>query len=216
MGELPDFALALTRLGRVSDRRQSLEASVGIDPVELGESYLRSVKNYGVDAPYFVDKTPVNFLYIGLIAKALPGASIIHVKRHPVDACLSMYRALFGTGYPFSYDLDDLAEYYIAYDVLMKHWQTVFPEVILDVSYEGLVENQEVVSKQIIAHCGLSWEPSCLEFETNSAPVATASAAQVRQPIYRDSLARWRRFETQLSPLLQRLRDAGILRDLNT
>jgi hypothetical protein len=168
-----------------------------------------------VDAPYFVDKTPVNFLYIGLIAKALPGASIIHVRRHPVDACLSMYRALFGTGYPFSYDLDDLTEYYIAYDTLMRHWQAVFPEFILDVSYEDMVENQEAVSKRVIAHCGLDWEPSCLDFETNSAPVATASAAQVRKPIYRDALARWRRFENQLSPLIERLRDAGILRDLS-
>lgn len=210
MGEIPDFALSLTRLGRSSDSRQSLEAAVGIDPDELGQSYIRSVKNYGADAPYFVDKTPVNFLYIGLIAKALPGASIIHVRRHPVDACLSMYRALFGTGYPFSYDLDDLAEYYIAYDALMRHWQTIFPGMILDVAYEDMVENQEIVSKRVIAHCGLEWEQSCLEFETNSAPVATASAAQVRKPIYRDALARWRRFENQLTPLIERLQEEGI------
>lgn len=210
MGEIPDFALALTRLGRSSDRRQSLEASVDIDPDELGRSYIRSVKTYGADAPYFVDKTPVNFLYIGLIAKALPGASIIHVRRHPVDACLSMYRALFGTGYPFSYDLDDLARYYIAYDALMRHWQTIFPEVILDVSYEDIVETQDVLSRRVIAHCGLDWEQSCLEFESNSAPVATASAAQVRKPIYRDALARWRRFENQLTPLIESLQEGGI------
>ena len=183
MGEINDFALTLTRLGRSSDRQQSLEGSVRIDPDQLGQSYIRSVASYGSDAPYFIDKTPTNFLYIGLIAKALPGASIIHVRRHPVDSCLSMYRALFRTGYPFSYDLDDLAEYYIAYDAMMKHWRTIFPGIVLDVSYEEMVEDQERVSKDIIAHCGLAWEPACLEFDRNVAPVATASAAQVRKPI---------------------------------
>ena len=210
MGEINDFALTLTRLGRSSDRQQSLEGSVRIDPDQLGQSYIRSVASYGSDAPYFIDKTPTNFLYIGLIAKALPGASIIHVRRHPVDSCLSMYRALFRTGYPFSYDLDDLAEYYIAYDAMMKHWRTMFPGIVLDVSYEEMVEDQERVSKDIIAHCGLAWEPACLEFDRNVAPVATASAAQVRKPIYRDALARWRRFETQLAPLIKRLQEAGI------
>ena len=121
-----------------------------------------------------------------------------------------MYRALFRTGYPFSYGLKDLSEYYIAYDTLMKHWQKEFPDILLDVSYEDLVENQERVSKEIIAHCGLDWEPACLEFDKNTAPVSTASAAQVRKPIHRDALARWRRFETQLAPLIKRLQKAGI------
>lgn len=209
-GEIPDLALTLNRLGRTSDRHQLLDASVRIDPDELGSSYLQSVASYGLNAPYFIDKTPVNFLYIGLIAKALPGASIIHLRRHPVDSCLSMYRALFGTGYPFSYDLDDLAKYYIAYDSIMRHWQSLFPDLILDISYEELVENQEQVSRKIISHCGLPWEPACLEFDKNTAPVTTASAAQVRQPIYRDALARWRRFETPLGPLIERLQEAGI------
>ena len=127
-----------------------------------------------------------------------------------LDSCLSMYRTLFRTGYPFSYDLNDLAEYYIAYDDLMKHWQTVFPGTVLDVSYEELVDDQERVSRAIIGHCGLDWEPACLEFDRNTAPVATASAAQVREPIYRSALARWRRFETQLAPLIGRLQKAGI------
>lgn len=121
-----------------------------------------------------------------------------------------MYRALFRTGYPFSYDLDDLAKYYIAYDAIMKHWRALFPETVLDVSYEEVVENQEYVSRKIVAHCGLDWDPACLEFDRNQAPVATASAAQVRKPIYRDALARWRRFESQLTPLIERLQEAGI------
>ena len=210
MGEITDFAMTMTRLCWSLDKRQLLEASARIDPDQLGQGYLRSVAGYGSKAPYFIDKTPINFLYIGLIAKALPGASIIHVRRHPVDSCLSMYRTLFRTGYPFSYDLNDLAEYYIAYDDLMKHWQTVFPGTVLDVSYEELVDDQERVSRAIIGHCGLDWEPACLEFDRNTAPVATASAAQVREPIYRSALARWRRFETQLAPLIGRLQKAGI------
>jgi len=210
MGEITDFALTMTRLNWSFDKRQMLEASVGIDPGLLGKNYIRSIVSYGSNTPYFIDKTPINYLYIGLIAKALPGASIVHLRRHPLDSCLSMYRTLFRTGYPFSYNLDDLAEYYIAYDALMRHWQSLFPEIIFDVSYEELVNNQERVSKDIIAHCGLDWEPACLEFDRNPAPAATASAAQVRKPIYRDALARWQRFETQLAPLIERLRKAGI------
>jgi tetratricopeptide (TPR) repeat protein len=210
MGEINDFALTLNRVGQTSDRQQLLQRCAAIDPDRLGTEYLRSVASYGSDAPFFIDKTPTNFLYVGLIAKALPGATIIHVKRHPVDSCLSMYRALFRVGYPFSYDLGDLAEYYIAYDALMRHWRSVFPGRILDVSYEDLVDNQEPVSRDLIAHCGLEWEPACLEFDRNQAPVATASAAQVRKPVYRDALARWRRFEKPLSPLIERLLKAGI------
>lgn len=210
MGEITDFAMTMTRLCWSLDKRQLIEASARIDPDRLGQAYFRSVAGYGSKVPYFIDKTPINFLYVGLIAKALPGASMIHVRRHPVDNCLSMYRTLFRTGYPFSYDLDDLAEYYIAYDRLMKHPQTAFPGAVLDVSYEELVDHQERVSKDIVAHCGLEWEPACLEFDRNAAPVATASAAQVREPIYRSALARWRRFETQLAPLIGRLEKAGI------
>jgi tetratricopeptide (TPR) repeat protein len=211
MGEVPDFAMALTRLGRSTDMHRLLETSIQIDPDKLGRSYVQSLASYGCGAHRLIDKTPTNFLYIGLIAKALRGAPIVHVRRHPVDSCLAMYRALFRMGYPFSYDLDELAEYYIAYDALMKHWRTLFPEIVLDVSYEELVENQERVSKEIIAHCRLAWEPGCLEFDRNEAPVATASSAQVRKPIYRDALNRWRRFETQLAPLIERLQGAGIV-----
>jgi hypothetical protein len=156
MGEITDFAMTMTRLCWSLDKRQLIEASARIDPDRLGQAYFRSVAGYGSKVPYFIDKTPINFLYVGLIAKALPGASMIHVRRHPVDNCLSMYRTLFRTGYPFSYDLDDLAEYYIAYDRLMKHPQTAFPGAVLDVSYEELVEDQERVSMEIIGHCGLA------------------------------------------------------------
>lgn len=210
MGEINDFALTLTRLGKAADKAALLRVSVDIDPEQLGRAYLESVANYGRSGSYFIDKTPANFLYLGLIARALPDVPVLHVHRHPVDSCLAMYRTLFRMGYPFSYDLADLADYYIAYDRLMRHWHSVFPGAVLDVSYEELVDQQEVVTRRMLDYCNLTFEPACLQFEKNRSPVATASAAQVRQPIYRDALARWRRYEQQLAPLTRRLRDAGI------
>ena len=210
MGEITDFALTLNRLAGTTDRQQLLEMYPRLDPQQIGDEYLRSVQSYGVDSEYFVDKNLFNFLNIGLIAKALPGAAIVHVRRHPVDSCLSLFRALFRVGNPYSYNLDDLASYYIAYDRLMRHWHDVFPGAIHDVVYEALIDDQEQVSRAMVAHCGLDWEDACLDFAGNKAPVATASAAQVRKPIYRDAMARWRNFEKHLQPLIDRLQDAGI------
>jgi tetratricopeptide (TPR) repeat protein len=210
MGEINDFALTLTRLGRVSGKLELLEASVDIDPDALAEAYLESVGNYGRSAPFFIDKTPSNYLYIGLLRRALPAAPLLHVSRHPVDSCLAMYRTLFRMGYPFTYDLEDLASYYIAYYRLMEHWRSLYPGAITEIRYETLVDEQEPVSRAIVDACGLEWEDSCLAFDRNKAPVATASAAQVRRPIYRDALARWRRFEKHLAPLVRRLDEAGI------
>lgn len=210
MGELTDFALALTRIGGTTDKQQLLETSVKLNFDALGKDYQRSVTSYGVQSPFFVDKTPTNFLYIGLIAKALPGAAIVHLRRHPVDSCLAMYRTLFRLGYPFSYNLDDLADYYIAYDALMRHWEAILPGKIFNVSYEGLVNEQESVSRDIVAHCGLEWENACLQFDKNAAPVTTASAVQVRRPMYRDALARWKHYADELKPLIERLDKAGI------
>ncbi len=211
LGEINDFALALTRLAGTAGKQDLLNASLALDMDALGNAYVQSTRRYGSRAELLVDKTPANYLYIGLIAKALPAAAVVHVHRHPVDSCFAMYRTLFRMGYPFSYDLDDIARYYIGWHRLMQHWRRTFPGTFVDVSYEELVERQEPVSRSLVAHCGLEWEESCLHFERNSAPVATASAAQVRQPIYRDSLARWRRYERQLEPLIGRLADAGIV-----
>jgi hypothetical protein len=121
-----------------------------------------------------------------------------------------MYRTMFRKGYPFSYDLDSLADYYIAYRQLMMHWRTVYPGSLYDVSYEELVIDQERVSREIVSRCGLAWEPACLAFDRNTAPVMTASAAQVRRPLYTDAAGRWRRFERQLEPLIARLDKAGV------
>ena len=211
LGEINDLAYALMRtLGRAGGKLEMIGAAAGIDPGLLGRRYLDSTRAYGVAADRLIDKTPLNYLYTGLLRAALPGARIVHLVRNPMDACYGMYRTLFRAGYPFSYDFDDLARYYIAYHGLMQHWRDEFPAAFLDVRYEDLVEDQEGESRRIVDWCGLAWEPGCLDFHRNRAPVATASSAQVRRPVYRDALARWRRYETQLAPLAERLEAAGI------
>ncbi len=211
LGEINDFAYSLMRTAGGSGGKTSLiERSTTLDFRLLGQRYIDSTRAYGAGTPYLIDKTPLNYLYIGLIHLALPNARIVHIRRTPMDSCYGMYRTLFRAGYPFSYDIDDLARYYIAYRELMDHWHSAIPDTFLDIGYEALVTDQESVTRDIIDYCGLTWEPACLEFHRNKSPVATASSAQVRQPLYRDALERWRRYEQQLQPLAERLEAAGI------
>jgi hypothetical protein len=197
-------------LGNVADKGDLIERAAAMNFRALGEAYLTSVAGYERTRARFIDKTPLNYLYLGLIHLALPGARVIHLRRHPMDSCLAMYRTLFRMGYPFSYDLTDLGRYYLAYHRLMEHWRTVAPGAMLAVDYEAVIENQEAESRRILEYCGLAWQPQCLDFHLNDAPVATASAAQVRQPIYTSSLARWRRYERELAPLAEILVQGGI------
>ena len=133
------------------------------------------------------------------------------MRRHPMDGCYAIYKTLFRMGYPYAYSLEDLGRYYIGYHRLMEHWRSVLPGRILDVDYEELVASQETVSRSVVAHCGLDWQDACLNFHENQSPTATASAAQVRQPVYQTSVAKWRRFENELAPLYARLTEAGII-----
>jgi hypothetical protein len=165
----------------------------------------------GTVTPRFIDKLPFNFLYCGLIHRALPRARIVHVVRDPMDTCYAVYKTLFGQAYPFSYDLEELATYYIAYHRLMNHWRTTMPGLIQDVSYENVVANSETEARQLVAYCGLQWEPACLEFHNLKSASTTASAVQIRQPIYSSSVGKWRRYEQQLEPLRARLEEAGLV-----
>ena len=211
LGEAPDFAMTLTRLaGKVSSKEELIERSISLDFDALGDDYTNSTRGRGIKAPYLIDKTPANFLYIGLIAKALPNAKIIHLRRNPMDSCYAMYKTLFRMGYPFSYTQEDLGAYYVAYHGLMEHWRRELPDRILDVDYEALVSDQEVQSRRMIGHCGLEWEEACLDFHKNKSASATASAAQVRQPIYKSSVEKWRHYESELAPLKAILEEAGI------
>jgi tetratricopeptide (TPR) repeat protein len=211
LGELSNFAVALVRqAGPSGGKRDLVKRCRSLDFAALGEAYSHSIDPISGAAARLIDKTPVNFLYLGLIASALPGATIIHVRRNPMDVCYAMYKTLFRMAYPFSYDLADLGRYYLAYRGLMEHWRSVLPGRFLDVAYEDLVANQADVSRQIVEHCGLAWNTACLSFEKNPGASLTASAAQVRQPIYSSSVGLWRRYATQLQPLYDGISAAGL------
>ncbi|MGH8167032.1 MAG: sulfotransferase, partial [Woeseiaceae bacterium] len=187
------------------------EASLDIDFAALGGAYCRAARELAGEAPAFVDKLPYNFLYCGYILAALPNARLIHLTRHPLDTCYAIYKTLFFGAYSFSYDLDELASYYISYHRQMAHWHTVVPGRILDVSYETLVRDPETQIRRLIDRCGLPWEDSLLEFHRSQRPSMTASAMQVRQPVYADSIDSWRRAEARLAPVKARFEAAGIL-----
>lgn len=208
-GESTDLAAAVTRCAAgTRGKAELIRQAASIDPARLAAEYCRTLP--ATAARRIIDKTPLNFLYLGLIRAALPGATLIHVRRAALDVCYAMYKTLFRMAYPFSYSLNDLADYYIAYDGLMEHWRSTLKGALLEIDYEELIASQEAVSRRLIAHCGLEWQPQVLEFERNSAPTLTASASQVRQPIYNSSVGLWRRYTAELMPLRSRLAAAGI------
>jgi len=211
LGEINDFAFALTRVAAgPGGKLELIERSAAIDFGRLGQLYRQSTAGYGEAAPALIDKMPLNYLYLGLIHLALPGARVIHLRRHPLATCHAMFKTLFRMGYPFSYSLDDLGQYYVAYHRLMAHWRAAIPHSFIDVDYETLVDAQEATSRGLVQYCGLEWEDACLAFHANASPAATASAAQVRRPLYRSSLDRWRSYERQLAPLAEYLTNHGI------
>ena len=216
-GELQDFAATLKR---VSGSRtpgvldpDTFARARNFDWRRIGEGYIAATSNRPGGRAHFTDKLPHNFLYAGHIANALPDAKLICVRRDPVDTCLSNFRQLLSRNsayYDYSFDLLDIGRYYLRFNRLVAFWQRALPDRILEVSYEDLVEQQETVTRQLLDFCGLDWHERCLRFEENSAPVATASAVQVRAPMYRSSVQRWRHYEPQLEGLLQLFDAAGI------
>ena len=212
LGEISDFALSLMRtVGPASGKGDLVARSAHMDFAALGKAYRDSLAAYGRAVPRLIDKTPANYLYIGLIALSLPQARIVHVRRDPMDNGYALLKTLFRTGCPYSYSQSDLGAYIGAYHRLMDHWRAVLPGRLVEIDYETLVEDQEGESRRLLADLGLDWDPACLDFHANPAPAATASAAQVRRPIYRDSLALWRRYEAGLAPLSDSLRAQGLL-----
>ena len=215
-GELGVFGIELTRLTRQkmaasqTDRSQFIATSAQIDYRQLGENYIGGTRPLTGSTQHFIDKLPFNYLYAGLIHQALPGAKIISLRRHPMDSCYSMYKQLFRDAYPFSYDLKDLADYYVAYHRLMQHWERVIPGVIHTIKYEDLVTDTEGETRRLLTHCKLDWEEQCLEFYKNKTASTTASATQVRQKVYASSVGKWRAFETELAPLKIALEKAGV------
>ena len=174
--------------------------------LQLGQSYLARLPALEEGKTRMVDKLTGNFLRIGLIRLILPNAKIIHSMRNPIDTCVSCYSKLFASGLPFTYDLGELGRYYRHYSELMAHWRSVLPpDALLDVTYEDVVEDLEGQAKRLIDYCGLAWDDRCIRFHQTSRPVNTASAVQVRQPLFRSSVQRWRKYEDGLAPLLDEL-----------
>ncbi|MEQ9395646.1 MAG: sulfotransferase [Haliea sp.] len=178
----------LLTTGRVSLRR-------------MGRRYLEQLDKVSTGADRITDKLPFNFMHLGVIALLFPGAKVVHCQRHPLDNCLSCYFTSFADQIHFANRLDTLGRYYLDYHRLMQHWQEVLPIEILNLPYEAMVADTEAQVGRLLAHCGLEWEDACLDFHRTERGVRTPSRWQVRQPIYRGSVQRWRNYEEELEPL---------------
>jgi tetratricopeptide (TPR) repeat protein len=193
---------ALTRLlerGMIGEDRDGLRS--------LGRRYLEAIRGRGWRGRgRFVDKTLENYLHVGAIALMFPRAVILHTVRDPVDTCLSCFRQLFAQGAETLYDLGEIGAEYVAYRRMMDHWRQVLPGRVVDVDYEAMVDKPEDTIRWLVATaCGLDWNDACLRFYETRSPVRTASSAQVREPVFRGSLNRWRRYERHLAPLFTAL-----------
>ncbi len=209
-GELQDFFRAMCRQaggrgGRLPIK-QVVEKIVEFDFEKLGRDYIDLTKPRTSQSCYFIDKLPENFLYLGAINKALPNARIIHMTRDPMDTCLSNYKTLFSMGmYPHSYSLEAIVEYYRYYAELMAYWNESFGDAIVNVRYEKIVSQPNEEFTRIFNHCRLEWDSKYLDYHKAGAAVGTASAAQVRQPIYSSSVEKWRHYEPHLKDFAEKL-----------
>ncbi|MGD8510445.1 MAG: tetratricopeptide repeat protein [Gammaproteobacteria bacterium] len=204
-GELTELGQAAIELGRDQGLRfpDSMRSASESRLRQAAKHYLERLRVVSADARRVIDKTPANHLFVGFIQNLFPRARVIHCVRHPLDTCLSNYFQNFaGQGIPFSYDLADIALYYNDYLKVMEHWRRHASVDLLEVVYEELVDDQERVSREMVDFLGLAWEPACLSFHRSDRVVATASHAQVRQPLYRSSVGRFANYREKLGPLV--------------
>ena len=209
-GELTQFAMAVAQVslpkGSVARYPEMVSSMSGDELCQLGESYVGAIRRLAPTAERITDKMLRNFQFAGLIHLILPNARMIHTRRDPLDTCLSCFAKLFTGDQPYSYDLGELGRYYRAYETVMEHWRNILPQgVMLEVQYEDITSDLDGQARRIVAHCGLEWDDACLTFHKTPRPVHTASAAQVRQPIYRTSVGRWRPYGKLLAPLFEAL-----------
>ena len=175
---------------------------------EYSARYLQELTFHCPTAARIIDKMPENFARIGLIKTLFPDARIIHCQRNPLDNCISLFFHCFTT-FLASFELRELGQNYLQYQRLMSHWQTLFPGEIFTVQYEDLVMDQEKVSKQLIEYVGLEWDENCIDFQDNERNVMSPSNMQVRRPMYKSSMNRWKLYEKQLQPLIEVLQQAN-------
>ena len=190
------------------------DAVLGLSKDSIGhltKKYLDTLSAHAPTAARVVDKMPQNFLHLGLIAVMFPNAKVVHCMRNPIDVCLSNFFQLYGYAQNYSYRLSDLALYYKQYQVVMAHWRACLPIKLYELQYEDLVSEQETISRELIAYCGLPWDEQCLKFHQNKRAVQTASHWQVRQPMYKRSSARWKNYESYIGELQSELSTLGCL-----
>lgn len=209
-GEINDFQRQLHWVADIAPHgNQSLlkvlERIGQLDFDELGARYLMQTQWRARGRKYFIDKLPINIRMVPFIRRALPQAPILHLARDPMDVCYSNLKIMFGSASPYCYDMQTLSHYHGQYARLTNHWREALPGVMLDVSYASLVHDPEVIMRQVLGHCGLEIEAACLRPEFNSAPVATPSSAQVREPIHTRGIAQWLHYAKHLEPLRQAL-----------
>jgi hypothetical protein len=195
-------------MNAVSDYPEGVAAVASSQFAALGGRYLEETAPLRHGRVNFIDKLPNNFSHIGFIHSILPNAIVIDARRHPMDCCFSIYKQHFAEGQTFSYDLKDLGLYYRSYLETMRHWDAVLPGKVLHMQYEQVVRDPETQIRRLLDHCALPFEAGCLAVPDTRRAVRTASAEQVRQPIYTSGVGYWRKFEPQLEPLRLALGDA--------
>jgi len=209
-GELSDFRrITKSNFGKIEDIQFPDRAnySNSRDLLSAGDEYVSVIRGDSETKKFITNKTPHNFLFIGMIKLVLPNAKIIHCCRDSHDTCLSIFKNYFpAENFKYANNLNELGQYYNLYHDLMDHWHEVLPDFIYDIQYEDLVADQEKQSRALLEYCGLEWDDACLEFYKTDRPVKTISSAQVRRPIYKDSVQSWRKYEKWLSPMLEELR----------
>ena len=209
--ELPNVLSISGKLRRLGQRQGNQKYPFNLADLSaeqlttLGEEYIRDTKIHRQSAPFFIDKMPNNFRHIGLIKLMLPNAKIIDARRDPMSCCFSGFKQLFAEGQMFSYDLQDIGEYYLDYIRLMEHWNAVLPGFVLKVQHEDVVADLETEVRRMLDFCSLPFEESCLEFHKTERNVRTPSSEQVRQPIFSTALEQWKHYEPWLGPLKTKL-----------
>jgi Tfp pilus assembly protein PilF len=206
-GETHNFSQALSAASTPGN--DMFERAAGADPRKVAASYARLARVHESDIGV-IEKLPTNYLYLGAIRRALPEAKIVLIRRAPLDSCFAMFRTLFGEAFPFTYDFEELARYYAAFERLMAHWRLVLDDALREIVYEELVREPRSVAAALSKSCGLTWDDSALDIQNNAAASLTASAAQVRRPIYGSSSGRWRKYRAHLNPLIRALRRNGV------
>jgi Flp pilus assembly protein TadD len=207
-GETDNFARSLLSASPPNGANVFLRAAAA-DPQQVASQYDAFVGARAL-GERIIEKLPMNYLYLGAIHRALPNAKLLLVGRSPIDSCFAMYRTLFGAAYPFSYDLEELARYYAAYEHLTRHWLASFPERIHEVCYEDLVREPLTIGADVARYCDLEWNDAAIDVQNNASASLTASASQVRRPIYGSSSGRWRHYRTHLGPLIRALAQRGV------